>query len=53
MNGPRKLTAIVAADVAGYSRLVGLDEEGTLQRIRDVRNELIDPVTRQHRGRIV
>jgi hypothetical protein len=39
----RKLTAILAADVAGYSRLMGADEVGTLQRLRAHRCELIDP----------
>src|SRR5215470_1195375 len=49
----RKLAAILAADVAGYSRLVGLDEEGTLARLRALRRELIDPTIASHRGRIV
>ncbi len=49
----RKLAAILAADVAGYSRLVGADEEGTLARIRALRRELIDPAIAAHRGRIV
>ena len=53
MNGPRKLAAILAADVVGYSRLTGLDEEGTLQRLRELRSELIDPATTQHRGRLI
>src|SRR5689334_8145777 len=48
----RKLAAILAADVAGYSRLVGLDEEGTLARLRALRRELIDPAIAEHRGRI-
>jgi len=48
----RKLAAILAADIAGYSRLVGLDEEGTLARLRALRRELIDPAIAQHRGRI-
>jgi hypothetical protein len=39
----RKLAAILAADVAGYSRLTGADEEGTLARLRALRNDLIDP----------
>jgi hypothetical protein len=43
MNAPRKLAAILAADVAGYSRLTGLDEEGTLRRLRKLRRELINP----------
>jgi len=48
----RKLAAILAADIAGYSRLVGLDEEGTLARLRALRRELIDPAIAEHRGRI-
>ncbi|MFB9265011.1 tetratricopeptide repeat protein [Bradyrhizobium erythrophlei] len=53
MSAPRKLAAILAADVAGYSRLTGLDEEGTLERLRKLRRELIDPAVSLHRGRIV
>ena len=54
MTGPtRKLTAILAADVAGYSRLMGADEEGTLNRLKAHRRELIDPKIAEHRGRIV
>ena len=53
MNGPRKLAAILAADVVGYSRLTGLDEEGTLARLREVRRDLIDPAIALHRGRLV
>ena len=49
----RKLTAILAADVAGYSRLMGADEEGTLNRLKAHRRELIDPKIAEHRGRIV
>jgi adenylate cyclase len=49
----RRLTAILAADVAGYSRLMGLDEAGTLARLRAHRRELIDPKIAEHRGRIV
>jgi adenylate cyclase len=48
----RKLAAILVADIAGYSRLVGLDEEGTLARRRALRRELIDPTIAEHRGRI-
>jgi TolB-like protein/class 3 adenylate cyclase len=48
----RKLAAILAADIAGYSRLVGVDEEGTLARLRALRRELIDPTIAEHRGRI-
>jgi class 3 adenylate cyclase len=49
----RRIAAILAADVAGYSRLVGDDEEGTLARLRVLRRELIDPEIGAHRGRIV
>jgi adenylate cyclase len=49
----RRLAAILAADVAGYSRLIGEDEEGTLDRLRMIRAELIDPGIAPHRGRIV
>jgi adenylate cyclase len=49
----RRLAAILAADVAGYSRLMGADEEGTLERLKAHRRELIDPKVREHRGRIV
>jgi adenylate cyclase len=49
----RRLAAILAADVAGYSRLTGADEEGTLERLKAHRRELVDPKIREHRGRIV
>jgi TolB-like protein/class 3 adenylate cyclase len=49
----RRLAAILAADVAGYSRLMGADEEGTLERLNAHRRELIDPKIAEHRGRIV
>jgi len=49
----RRIAAILAADVAGYSRLVGDDEEGTLARLRALRREVIDPEIAAHRGRIV
>jgi TolB-like protein/Flp pilus assembly protein TadD len=49
----RRLAAILAADVAGYSRLTGADEEGTLARLKAHRRELIDPKIAEHRGRIV
>ena len=49
----RRLAAILAADVAGYSRLVGIDEEGTLAALKAHRRELIDPKIAEHRGRIV
>jgi adenylate cyclase len=49
----RKLAAILAADVAGYSRLMGADEEGTLGRLKACRSELLDPKIAEHRGRVV
>src|SRR5256885_6267177 len=49
----RRLVAILAADVAGYSRLIGADEEGTLQRLRSIRVEVIDPKIAEHHGRLV
>src|ERR1700736_140374 len=49
----RRLTAILAADVAGYSRLMGADEEGTLAQLKACRRELVDPRIAEHRGRIV
>src|SRR5262245_1393471 len=49
----RRLTAILAADVAGYSRLMGMDEEGTLAALKKVRGEVADPRIAEHRGRIV
>jgi class 3 adenylate cyclase/TolB-like protein/Tfp pilus assembly protein PilF len=54
-NAPveRRLAAIVAADVVGYSRLIGVDEEGTLARLGSLRREVIDPTIVRHHGRIV
>ena len=52
-TGTRRLAAILAADVAGYSRLMGADEEGTLNRLKAHRRELVDPKIREHHGRIV
>ena len=49
----RRLAAILAADVAGYSRLMGVDEEGTLAALKRHRREVIDPKIKEHRGRIV
>ena len=49
----RRLAAIFAADVVGYSRLIGADEEGTLERFQAHRRELIDPKIAEHQGRIV
>jgi adenylate cyclase len=53
MTVTRKLAAILAADVAGYSRLMGTDEEGTLERLKAHRHELIDPKIAEYHGRIV
>jgi adenylate cyclase len=49
----RRLAAILAADVAGYSRLIGADEEGTLNRLRSIRSEVVDPKIGEFRGRLV
>ena len=49
----RRLAAILAADVAGYSRLMGADEEGTHAALMALRREISDPKIAQHRGRIV
>ena len=53
MSQTRRLAAILAADVAGYSRLIGADESGTLERLKAVRRELLDPKIAEHRGRLV
>jgi adenylate cyclase len=53
MSQTRRLAAILAADVAGYSRLMGHDEEGTLARLKAIRRELADPKIKEHHGRIV
>ena len=53
MTTIRRLAAILAADVAGYSRLIGADETGTLGRLRTIRTELIDPAIAAHNGRLV
>jgi adenylate cyclase len=52
MSQTRRLAAILAADVAGYSRLMGADEEGTLERLKALRHELLDPKIAEHRGRL-
>jgi adenylate cyclase len=49
----RRLAAVLAADVAGYSRLMGTDEEGTLAQLKALRKTLVDPKIAEHRGRIV
>ena len=53
MTETRKLAAILVADVVGYSRLAGADEERTLARLRGLRSDLIDPAIAAHRGRVV
>src|SRR6516165_5360416 len=49
----RRLAAIFAGDIAGYSRLMASDEEGTLRQLKARREELVDPKITEHRGRIV
>jgi TolB-like protein/class 3 adenylate cyclase len=53
MNEIRKIAAVLVADVVGYSRLVGADEDRTLARLRALRSDLIDPVIAVHHGRVV
>ena len=53
MTAIRRLAAILASPVAGYSRLMGADEEGTLERLKALRRELLDPKIAEHNGRIV
>ena len=53
MTATRRLAAILAADVAGYSRLIGADEGGTLERLRALRRELLDPKITECKGRLV
>ena len=50
MASTRRLAAILAADVAGYSRLMGVDEEGTHERLKAHLRELVDPKISEHRG---
>jgi adenylate cyclase len=52
-TGGRRLIAVVYADMVGYSRLIGLDDAGTLRRLRALRRALIDPAIREHGGRLV
>ncbi len=49
----RRLAAILAADVVGYSRLIGADEAGTLTMLPTLRKELVEPTLKRHRGRVV
>ena len=53
MPAVRRLAAILAADVAGYSRLMGADEEGTHERLKALTCDVVDPTVREHHGRIV
>src|SRR6516164_7319028 len=53
MAATRRLAAILAADVAGYSRQIGSDEQATLRRLKAIRAELVDPGIAAHHGRIV
>jgi len=53
MSATRRLVAILAADMAGYSRLIGVDERGTLQGFKEIRAELFDPKVTEHHGRLV
>jgi adenylate cyclase len=53
MSEIRKLAAILVADVVGYTRLAGADEDRTLARLRTLRSHLIDPTIAVHRGRVV
>src|ERR1700685_1933279 len=53
MSETRKLAAILVADVVGYSRLAGTNEDRTLERLRGLRTDLIDPAIAAHRGRII
>jgi formylglycine-generating enzyme required for sulfatase activity/class 3 adenylate cyclase len=53
VGSPRRLAAILAADIAGYSRLMGFDEEGTLARLKRHRREMIEPTIQEHFGRVI
>ena len=53
MAGTRKIAAILVADIVGYSRLAGADEDRTLSRLRGLRSDLIDPAIDAHHGRII
>jgi adenylate cyclase len=53
MTATRRLAAILAADVAGYSRLMGVDEEGTHERLKAHFGQLVEPKIREHKGRTV
>ena len=53
MNETRKIAAILVSDMVGFSRLVGVDEDGTLARLRALRSDMIDPIIAVHHGRVV
>jgi adenylate cyclase len=53
MTATRRLAAILAADVVGYSRLIGADESGTLQAFKHIQAELFEPMIAAHHGRLV
>jgi adenylate cyclase len=53
MRQTRRLAAILAADVAGYSRLIGADEPGTLEAFKTIKDDLFDPTVAAHHGRLV
>jgi adenylate cyclase len=53
VHAERRLAAVLAADVVGYSRLMGLDEEGTLAKLKSCRRDLVDPKIAEYHGRIV
>ncbi|MGB6566092.1 MAG: adenylate/guanylate cyclase domain-containing protein, partial [Xanthobacteraceae bacterium] len=53
MSESRKLAAILAIDVVGYSRLAGADEDRTLARLRTLRSDRVDPTVAVHHGRVV
>jgi adenylate cyclase len=53
MGGTRKIAAILVADIVGYSRLAGVDEDRTLSRLRGLRSDLFDPAIDARHGRIV
>ncbi len=53
MTTTRRLAAILSADVAGYSRLMGVDEVGTLEALKACRAEIVDPAIAEHNGRMV
>ncbi len=49
----RRLAAILAADVVGYTRLMGADETGTLRRLTELRQQVLEPLVAEHHGRVV